>query len=91
MPNWEQISGIVERVLLVLLTYLATKGYIAGESVAGLATLVLGVLGAVWAWWVNRPAALAKAAAAQPAVTVTTTDPKLATGPGPNDVKLTPK
>ena len=88
MPSWDQISGIVDRVVLVVLTYLVSKGVLVATDVAGLATLVVGVIGAFWGWWVNRQAALAKAAAQIPTVTVTTSDPKLATGPGPNDVKL---
>lgn len=73
MPNWSQLTGVADRVILILLTYAAAKGWIASTDVAGLATLILAILGAVYAFYVNRNTNLAKQAAAIPNTTVITT------------------
>lgn len=66
--TWDQISGPLDRVVLILLTFLVTKGYISTQDVAGYAALILGVIGAIYGWWVNRPKAILQSAAALPDV-----------------------
>lgn len=66
--NWTQLSGIIDRILLVILTYVASKGWINPADVAGYVTLILGVVGAIYGWYVNRPTAIIQAAEAIPAV-----------------------
>jgi len=71
--TWDQISGPLDRMILVLLTFLVSKGYISTQDVAGYAALALGILGAIYGWWVNRPKAIVQSAAALPGTTVVTT------------------
>ena len=73
MPNWTQISGGVDRVILVGLTWLASKGYITSADVANYATLILGIAGAAYAFWVNRNTNLANRASTIPGTVVVTT------------------
>lgn len=60
--NWEQIKGIVERILLFAAAFAVGKGWlpeaISGDLVAG----ILLIIGAVWGWKVNTPKALDSAA-----------------------------
>lgn len=84
--TWDQISGPLDRVILVLLTFLVSKGYISTADVAGYATLILGIVGAVYGWWVNRPKAIVQSAAALPGTTVVTT-PNLAASTPESNVK----
>ncbi len=73
MPNWSQVSGVADRVILIGLTYAASKGLITSADVAGLATMFVGIAGAVYAYYVNRNTNLAKQAASIPNTTVVTT------------------
>lgn len=73
MPNWTQISGVLDRVILVGLTWLASKGYITSSDVANYATLILGIAGAVYAFWINRQTNLVNRASSVPGTTVVTT------------------
>lgn len=73
MPNWSQISGGLDRILLVGLTWLASKGYITSADVANYAALIVGIAGALYAFYVNRNTNLAKQAASIPGTTVLTT------------------
>lgn len=73
MPNWTQVSGGVDRIILVGLTWLASKGYITSADVANYATLILGVAGAGYAFWVNRNTNLVNRASSVPNTTVVTT------------------
>lgn len=73
MPTWDQIKGIVERLIVVGLTYLATKGYIELQDVATYGPAILALAAAGWAAWVNRPKAIVQSAAALPNTTVVTT------------------
>lgn len=72
MPNWSQFSGGVDRLLLVGLTWLASKGYITTEDVANYAALIVGIAGAVYAFYVNRNTNLVKQAASVPETIVVT-------------------
>ena len=68
MPTWDQVSGILDRVLLVVFTYLVSKGYINQQEVAGDIATIIGIAGMAWGWYVNRPKAILKSAAAIPVV-----------------------
>ena len=82
--TWDQISGPLDRIVLVALTFLVTKGYISTQDVAGYATLILGIAGAVYGWYVNRPKAIVQSAAALPGTTVVTTPTLAASTPETN-------
>lgn len=84
--TWDQISGPLDRIVLVALTFLVSKGYISTQDVAGYATLILGVAGAFYGWWVNRPKAIVQSAAALPGTTVVTTAALAASTPQTNIV-----
>jgi hypothetical protein len=62
--NWEQVKGIVERILGFAVMYGAGAGWfpetVGSDIVAGAMLLI----GAIWAWKVNTPASLASAAEA---------------------------
>lgn len=73
MPNWTQVSGGVDRVILVGLTWMASKGYITTADVTNYATLILGIAGAAYAFWVNRNTNLANRASTIPGTTIITT------------------
>lgn len=66
--RWETIKGIVERVLVAAAMYATGKGWIAPEEGAGYVALGLGILQAVWGWYVNTPTSLLNATAALPQV-----------------------
>lgn len=68
LPSWDQISGIVDRALLVALTYAVAKGWITTSDVQPLLALIVGLAGVAWGAWVNRKAALLNSAAAIPEV-----------------------
>lgn len=73
MPNWTQISGVLDRIVLVGLTWLASKGYITSSDVANYATLILAIAGAGYAFWINRQTNLVNRASSVPGTTVVTT------------------
>lgn len=62
--NWEQIKGIVERILTLALMYAVGKGWIPAGIVADLTAGLLLLFGVVWGWKVNTAPALADAAKA---------------------------
>lgn len=74
--NKDQTSGIVERLIyaaaMAVLTKLVAKGYIDQDMAAYAAGGAVAAVGSVWAWWINRPKALAQSAAALPGTTVVT-------------------
>lgn len=72
-PNGSQISGAADRVVIAGLVYLASKGYITSADVANLATMIVTILGAVYAYYINRNTNLAKQAASIPGTTIITT------------------
>lgn len=65
----EMTTGIAERVLYGALlagaTKLVEKGYITSDMATYIAGGGLALAGGAWAWWINRPAKLLDAAAAQ--------------------------
>jgi hypothetical protein len=86
MPNWSQVSGGLDRVVLVALTWAASKGYITSADVANYATLIVGVLGALYAFYVNRNTNLAKQAASIPNTVVVTTPEIAAATPNSQNI-----
>lgn len=55
MPtNLPQFSGAIDRIVLVLLTYLASKGYITTSDIGNYAALAIGIFGAVYSFYINR-------------------------------------
>jgi hypothetical protein len=77
MPNWTQVSGGADRIILIGLTWLASKGYIATTDVANYATLLLAIAGAGYAFWINRNTNLVNRASSVPD-TVVVTSPDIA-------------
>lgn len=84
--QWTQISGILDRVVIALLTWLAAKGYIASGEIANYAALILGIAAAVWGWYVNRPKAIAQAAAELPGTVLVTTPALAAATPDQSNI-----
>ena len=72
MPNWTQVSGGADRIILIGLTWLATKGYITNEDVGNYAALILAVAGAGYAFWINRNTNLVNRASSVPDTVVVT-------------------
>lgn len=73
MPNWTQISGVVDRLLLVGLSWAVAKGYILPADVAPLASLVVAIAGSGYALYVNRNTNLIARASTVKDTTVVTT------------------
>lgn len=91
MPNWTQISGGLDRVILIGLTWAASKGYITTADVANYATLILGIAGAGYAFWINRNTNLVNRASSVPNTTVVTTPEIAAALPQSNVVSADDK
>lgn len=97
MLNWAQLSGTVERLLTILITYAVAKGYVSAADSTALITF--GVAGAslVYTVYTNRNTNLAKQAASIPNTTVVTTPEIAAATPtlknvvSTSDVKVTDK
>lgn len=66
------LTGIIDRITLVGLTWLVSKGFITNSDVANLAPLVPLILAAVVGWYQNRQVALAEAASTIPDTKVVT-------------------
>lgn len=73
LPNWSQVSGVIERVIWAAVMYAVGKGWVTSADAANLVALVIGVLAAFYAYFVNRNTNLAKQAASIPGTTVVTT------------------
>lgn len=73
MPNWSQVSGIADRFVLMGLTWAVGKGWITSDQIGNYAALVLGILGACYAFYVNRNTNLVKQAASVSGTAVVTT------------------
>lgn len=71
--NFEQIKGILERIVTVLITYAVAKGWFTQGVGAEIGTAVVAVLTAAIGWYLNRPSILAQA------VTDTTPGTKIVT------------
>lgn len=70
--NKDQLSGAGDRAVTVFITWLFTTavnhGWVSASAAADYAPLALAVAVAVYGWWVNRPAAVVKAASNIPEV-----------------------
>ncbi len=62
--NFEQIKGILERILTMALMYAVGKGWVPAGIVGDLVAGLLLLFGVVWGWKVNTAPALADAAKA---------------------------
>ncbi len=62
--NWEQIKGIVERVVTIGVVWAVGKGYVPQAVSADLVALVLLAGSVIWGWKVNTSTALTDAAKA---------------------------
>jgi hypothetical protein len=82
MPNWSQLSGAADRIVLIFLTFAVSKGWILPADVATLATALVAVAGAAYSVYVNRNTNLAKQAASIPNTTVVTTPDIACNTPG---------
>lgn len=86
----DQISGSLDRVVLVLITWgltqAAQRGWISTSDVAALAPALVTIVAFVWGYWVNRPKAIVQSAAALPGTTVVTT-PTLAAATPESNIK----
>ena len=71
--TWDQVSGPLDRVILMALAWAVGKGFITNADVAPIAGALLALAGAGYGWWVNRPKAIVQSAAALPGTTVVTT------------------
>lgn len=72
MPNWSQLSGAVDRVLLITLSYFVGKGYISQGDATTLVGGLVAIIGVGYSMYVNRPTNLVKQAASVPGTTVVT-------------------
>ena len=60
--NWEQIKGIIERILMFAAAYAVGKGWLPEAVSADIVAGAVLLIGAIWAWKVNTPKALDDAA-----------------------------
>lgn len=60
--NWEQVKGIVERIAYAVIAFVVGKGWLPAAVSADVVAAIVLVIGIVWGWKVNTPAALDKAA-----------------------------
>lgn len=72
MPNWSQVSGVIERVVMAGVMFGVGKGWITGDDAANLTALIVGIMAALYAYYVNRPKNLIKQAASVKDTTVVT-------------------
>ena len=95
--TWDQISGPLDRIILMALTWAVAKGLITTADVAPFASAALAIAGAGYGWWVNRPKAIVQSAAALPGTTVVTTPDLAAATPNQTNIvsnteqKVSPK
>jgi len=80
--TFDQIRAPLERVVYILLAWLAGKGYLGPQDVAGIGTLIVAIAAAFWGYWINRPHGILASAQALPEVTkITTTSDTLNNDP----------
>ena len=89
MPTTDQVKGIVERLVAVLLVWLVAKGHIGKDEALEYGPIAIGIVSAIYAWYVNRPKAIMQSAAALPGTTVVTTPEMAKSTPEPNIVSTT--
>lgn len=80
-PSKDQMSGMLDRALAVLVTmflgYCVRKGWLGESDAATLAPAIVILPAIIWGWWNNRDKALVQSAANVPGTVVVTT-PELA-------------
>ena len=86
MPTTDQVKGIVERLVAVLLTWLVAKGHIGKDEALEYGPVAIAIVSALYAWWINRPKAIVQSAASLPGTTVVTTPEMARSTPEPNVV-----
>lgn len=59
--NLEQVKGIIERILTVVVTYLVAKGYVPQAIGPEIVTAAIGVITVIYGFYVNRASNLAAA------------------------------
>lgn len=85
-PTADQVKGITERLVAVLLTWMVAKGYIGQAQALEYGPIAIGLASALYALWINRPKAIVQSAAALPGTTVVTTPEMARSTPEPNVV-----
>ena len=77
--NWEQVKGVLERLLTMAFMYAAGKGWIPADIVGSLVTIAVSVGSVIWGLKVNTQSSLVQATAALPSVEkVVVTGPEMA-------------
>ena len=84
--SWDQVKGVADRAIAMLLVWLVAKGYIGESEAATIGTVIIGLLSLAWGWWINRDKALVQSAATVPGTTVVTTADLAASTPETNIV-----
>lgn len=80
--NNNQVQGVAERIVAALVLYFVNQGYIPVALSADLQTVIVAVVMLGWAWYVNRPNSIIKAANKLDKVErIETTDTALAADP----------
>lgn len=75
------LTGIIDRVTLVALTWAVSKGFITNADIANIAPLVPVILAALIGWYQNREVALAQQATTIPGTKVITSSDVAAATP----------
>lgn len=60
--NWEQVKGIVERLVTIGVTYAVGKGYIPADQAAPLVIGLVALASVAWGAYVNTHGSLTQAA-----------------------------
>ena len=90
IPTKDQASGIFERVMYGVALAAAMKfvqwGWLDAESAPYVAGGIVTLIGGAWAFWINRPKAIAQAAANIPNTIVITTPEIAAATPNQSNI-----
>jgi len=62
--NFEQIKGVIERGVTLIVAWAIGKGYVPAALGGDIIIVVVGIASIAWGFWVNTPKALANAAEA---------------------------
>lgn len=80
LTSHPQLEGQIRTWGMFIGGFLVSAGWIARpdlEVAMYVATAAVPIFGAVWSWWVNRPAALVQAAASTDVVETIKLDPRM--------------
>lgn len=64
----DQVTGVIDRIVIAVLTYAVARGWVSQGDVAQFGPAIVGLLAAIYGWYVNRPHSILKSAAALPTV-----------------------